>query len=67
MNIPQIGDQIWASAVKPGFIIQVQGETDILPVSEISEGYTNFVFSDGIRSLVTKYDEKVTYVGNFNL
>ena len=67
MNIPQINTKIWANVVKPGYVILIDGETDNLPVSEISEGYANFVFSDGIRSVVVVFDDKVTVKGYFNL
>ena len=66
MTIPAIGTQIWASTVKPGFIISIPGESDNLPVYDISENYATFTFSDGIRSYTVDYGSMVTVKGYFN-
>lgn len=65
-TIPEIGTKIWASVVRPGFIVRTDDGKE-MPVQRSTEEYSTIVLDDGnCRAVRVDYAARVEVLGYFN-
>lgn len=66
MQIIETGRKVYASLIRPGMVIRTEAGERV-EVYEITEGYSTWALSNGIRATTVQYGELVEVLGYFNI